>query len=317
MMEEKIRKDLQEYVSTISANNREMMEETARLACFLEDLLKYKERYDTSIDGMDDRYTRIGEGWLLKEDGNLFINVASGAVPVDGRIKKELRLYENAKPRLRDAFDKLRYCDEMWFFTTDTVATGWVEYDYIADNLPEGMDLTLIHAFRLVRLDWFDIVKPLNNPERKGVWSPFPFVELYHQWIFSYHYPFFEGENFKGALIPHAKIETMLEDSIYKGQVKMMAIHDDSTLIGMNEAAKKEFNLETYSFREWEEPSAKVPYVRNQLNLMKNENEDFWWLADGIKWQTAFDLPINGKNYRIMKERVPEIGMNLVAVLDK
>ena len=123
-MEEKIRKDLQEYVSTISANNREMMEETARLACFLEDLLKYKELYDTSLEGMDDRYARLGEGWLLKEDGNLFINVASGAVPVDDRLKKELRLYENAKPRLKDAFDKLRYCDEMWFFTTDTVGHG-------------------------------------------------------------------------------------------------------------------------------------------------------------------------------------------------
>ena len=72
-----------------------------------------------------------------------------GRVPVDDRIKKELRLYENAKARLKDAFYKLRYCDEMWFFTTETLATGWVEYPHIADNLPAGMDLTQIHPFRV------------------------------------------------------------------------------------------------------------------------------------------------------------------------
>ena len=315
---EKVREDLKEYAFTISANCRELVDETARLACFVEDLLKYRDLYDTSTEGMDQRYKLLGEdGYLLAEDANLFINATSGVVPLDDRVKQELRLFEHAKPRLKDAFHKLRYCDEMWFFTTETLATGYVEYDYIADNLPEKIDLTLIHPFRVTRLDWFDIVKPINNPERKGVWSPFPFIELYHQWIFSYHYPFFDGGEFKGVFVPHAKIETMLEDSIYKGRVKMMAIHDDATLLGMNEAAKKEFNLETYTFREWEEPASKVPYVRNKLNLMKNEAEDFWWLADGIKWQTEFDIPIMGKNHTVMAERVPEIGMNIVALLDK
>lgn len=317
-MKEKIREDLKAYVSTISTNCHELMEETARLAFFVEDLLKYKELYDTSLEGLDQRYKRLGEdGYLLTEDANLFINAASGAVPAVDRIKKELLLFENAKQRLKDAFYKLKYCDEMWFFTTETLAVGWVEYDYIADNLPEKMDLTQIHPFKVTRLDWFDIVNPVNNPERKGVWSPFPFIELYHQWIFSYHFPFFDGDDFKGAFVPHAKIETMLEDSIYQSREKMLAIHDDSTLLGMNEAAKAEFNLETYSFRQWEEPFSKIPYVRNNLNLMKNETEDFIWLADGIKWQTEFELVINGKNYTVLRERAPEIGMNIVALLDK
>jgi len=39
--------------------------------------------------------------------------------------------------------------------------------------------------------------------------------------------------------------------------------------------------------------------------------------TSGIKWQDAFDLTILGKVYTIVKERVPEIGMNLVALLDK
>lgn len=315
-MKDRVRKELKEYAGTVSANCTRLANETDRLACFVEDLLKYRDLYDTSIEGMDERYTWQGSSYLLTEEGNLFINAASGAVPVDDRIKRELRLYENAKPRLKDAFHDLRYCDEMWFFTVETLACGYVEYDCIAPNLPEQIDLTQIHPLRVVRLDWFDIVNPVNNPARKGVWSPFPFIELYHQWVFTYHCPFYDGEHFKGAFVPHAKIEPMLEDSIYKGDERMMAIHDDGTLIGMNEAAERSFDLETYRFRPWDDPSDKVPYVRNNLNLMKNECEDFHWLVDGIKWQAEFVVTLLGETYTVIKERIPQIGMNLVALLD-
>ncbi len=317
VVKNRMRSQLREYAGTVSGNCRRLAEETERLAFFVEDLLKYRELYDTSIEGMDERYVWQGSSYLLTEDSNLFINAASGAVPVDDRLKRELRLYEYAKPRLKDAFHNLRYCDEMWFFTTETLACGYVEYDYIAPNLPEGIDLTQIHPLRVVRLDWFDIVNPVNNPERTGVWSPFPFIELYHQWVFSYHSPVYDGENFKGALVPHAKVEPMLEDSIYRGDEKMMAIHDDGTLIGMNEEAKRTFALETYQFHLWEDASEKVTYVRNHLNLMKNECEDFHWLADGIKWQCEFVVSLLGKSYMVIKERVPEIRMNLVALLDQ
>jgi hypothetical protein len=45
--------------------------------------------------------------------------------------------------------------------------------------------------------------------------------------------------------------------------------------------------------------------------------EDFVWLADGIKWQKEFELTVEGTRYTILKERVPEIGMNLVALLER
>ena len=315
-MKKKTRAALTDYARTVSGNCRELMSETARLACFVEDLLKYKDLYDTSPESVDRRYTKIGPGLMLLEDEKLYMNAASGSTPVDDRIKRELHLFEHAKTRLKDAFYRLRYCDELWFFTNETVASGYMEYEYIADIPPEGIDLTAIHAMRIVRLNWFDIVNPANNPDRKGIWSPFPFIELYGQWIFSYHYPFFEDDDFKGAFVPHAKIEPMLEDSIYRNEEKMIAVHDDSTLIGVNEAAQKEFGLQPYKYRAWEDITQAMNYVRNELELMRSESEDFVWLADGIKWQTEFDLTINGKNYSVIKERIPEIGVSLVALID-
>ena len=59
-----------------------------------------------------------------------------------------------------------------------------------------------------------------------------------------------------------------------------------------------------------------IPYVRNKLNLMKNESQDIVSLADGIKWQNEFELTINGKAHTILKERIPEIGFNIVALVD-
>ena len=314
-MREQVRRELQGYVRTISGNCRALMEETARLACFVEDLLKYPDLYDTSIDGIEERYTRIGPGLMLLEDGKLYINAASGGVPLNDRIKRELRLLEHAKPRLKDAYTSLRYCDEMWFFTTETLASGYVEYEYIGDAPPQGIDLTQIHAMRIIRLNWFDIVKPEHNPEKRGVWSPFPFIDLFGQWIFSYHYPVFEKGEFKGAFVPHANIRPMLEDSIHLGESMMLAIHDDSTLIGMNGAARAAFDLEPYEYRPWENIVQAVPYVRNELDLMRCPSQDFVWLADGIKWQNEFELSIEGTNYTVLSERVPEIGMNLVALV--
>jgi hypothetical protein len=322
-MKDETRNELRGYANTVSENCRELAKETERLACFVEDLLAYRDLYDTGIETMDERYQRRGGAYVLCEDGNQFVNGASGAVEVDDRIKRDLRLYEYAKPRLKDAFYRLRYCDEMWFFTTETLACGWVDYDYIGPTIPDRIDLTQIHPLRVTRLDWLAMVNPVNNPDRKGIWSPFPFIDLYSQWIFTYHYPLYVGGGFHGAFVPHANINPMLEDSICKGSEKMMAIHDDGTLIGMNAAAEKEFELETYKFRPWEEfrswedHAAKVTYVRNKLNLMKNRCEDFHWLADGIKWQDEFEMTILGKDYTIVRERVPEIRMNLVVLLDK
>ena len=49
---------------------------------------------------------------------------------------------------------------------------------------------------------------------------------------------------------------------------------------------------------------------------MRCPAEDFVWLADGIKWQNEFGLSIEGTNYTVLKECVPETGMNLVALVE-
>jgi len=318
-LEVKMREELQSYAQMVSQKCRKLMEETARLTCFVEDLLKYRDLYDTSINGMDDRYKSIGKACVLIEEGNLYMNGATGAVPVDERLKKEMRLYEHAKPRLKDAKDQLDYCDEMWFFTTENLISGWVDYEYIARAMPnlQGIDLTKIHGQRLLRFNWFDIVNPVNNPARKGVWSPFPFIEMFGVWVFTYFYPIYEADRFKGIFAPHAKIEPMLADSIYRSPEKMMAIHEDGTLIGMNEAAAESFSLKAYKTRLWQELQEKVIYVREDLSLMRNATADYAWLSDGLRWQKEFNLMIEGNSYSVMKERIPEIGVNLVAFLDK
>jgi hypothetical protein len=209
---------------------------------------------------------------MLFDEGKFYINAASGFIPVDEKVKRELRLYEYAKPWLKEAWKKLRYCDEMWFFTEEIIASGWVNYTYIAEGLPvlEKIDLIQLNALRLLCLDWYNMVRPANDPERNGAWPPFPFIDMFVQWIFSFHYPFYERENFKGVFVPHANIEPILSDSIYKSTEKMITVHDDSILIGMNEAAGKLFSLEFYKSRYWADLTEKITYVRNNLDLMKN-----------------------------------------------
>ncbi len=55
-MKDKVREELKGYANTVSENCLELKDETDRLACFVEDLQAYRDLYDTSIEGMDERY---------------------------------------------------------------------------------------------------------------------------------------------------------------------------------------------------------------------------------------------------------------------
>lgn len=68
-MKEKARNELRSYAETVSENFRELAGETKHLACFVEDLLAYRDLYDTVINTMDERYRGQDSGYLLCEDG--------------------------------------------------------------------------------------------------------------------------------------------------------------------------------------------------------------------------------------------------------
>jgi len=316
-MRDTVRKELRTYASRLSENCRNFMRETEKAAYFVEALYSYQQLYDLSLDGMEKKYKRHGEGYYLIEEEKRWIVGSSGAVPVDDRIKRELKLLENAKPKFRDVFGALGYCDEFWFFTTESVCAGWVEYSYIADNLPEKLDLSQLYSAGITRWDWYAIVGPGNNPERLGKWSPFPCVDLYGQWVFAYDFPVYIDEQYKGVVAPHAKIEYMMNESIYKSSERMLVVHDDSTLIGMNAAAKKSFDIECYEFRAWDDQSRKISYVRKDLNLMNSKSESIVQLADALRWQNEFEISIDGKSCLVMREKVPEIHCSIVGCIDR
>ncbi len=52
---ESVRDSMKSYVDTISANCREIVGETERLANFVEDLLQHRDQYDTSTASIDER----------------------------------------------------------------------------------------------------------------------------------------------------------------------------------------------------------------------------------------------------------------------
>ncbi|MEW6439930.1 MAG: hypothetical protein AB1640_03255 [bacterium] len=316
-MRDTVRRELSIYASTLSENCKKFTRETEKAAYFVEALYSYPQLYDLSLDGMDNRYKRHGDGYFLIEEEKRWILGASGAIPVNSRIKRELKLLENAKPKFRDVFNALNYCDEFWFFTTESVCAGWVEYSPIADTLPEKLDLSQLYSSGITRWDWYAIVGPVNNPGRVGIWSPFPCVDLYGQWVFAYDFPVYVEEQYKGVVAPHAKIEYMLNDSIYKSKERMLVVHDDSTLIGMNAAAQESFDIECYEYRAWDDHSKKISYVRTDLNLMNNKTQSIVELADALKWQNEFEISIGCKSYLVMRERVPEIKCSIVACIDK
>ena len=104
----------------------------------------------------------------------------------------------------------------------------------------------------------------------------------------------------------------------------MMVVKDDSTLIGLNSAAKEEIPLETFEKSKFEplngfDPQttqSKKKFVYETLNLDHGKSEDVASFSTRLKSEFQFKHTLFGKDYTVFRERAPELGLNFVALID-
>ena len=103
-----------------------------------------------------------------------------------------------------------------------------------------------------------------------------------------------------------------------------MVVKDDSTLIGMNSAAKKDIPLEAFEKSRFaplngfdpQTTEKKKKYVYETLNLEHGKSEDVASFSRKLKSEFQFRHPLFGRNYTVLRERAPELGLNFVALLE-
>jgi len=333
-----VRQDLQTYAGCADANARKIERYCTDLAIEIEELNKNLTKDKVSIEKMDADYSLskddFGNELFIKTDsvGNGQMTcLASGCqrVPLTAETKRQLKLYESLKPTFLHMYDELEYVDEIWLFETKSnVALGRIENDF-ANHIIPGLDGTLLYDYGLTFYDWFKFVDKQNNPNRKALWSPMAFIEMYHQLIMHLKAPVYENrysdkEEMIGITTAHLNLDWLMADTIEKSAVKMMIVKDDSTLIGMNSPAKKDIQLETHDPNNYSNANPLDPelmqkkkrFVYETLNLEHEKADEISSFAKKVKSEFQFSHYLFGKSYTIVREKAPEMGFNFVALLD-
>jgi hypothetical protein len=215
------------------------------------------------------------------------------------------------------------------FDTESNILVFRTEYRLENEFDAPGVDIAAIHDLGIIYYDWFAIVDKENNPDRRAFWSPMAFIAVEHDWIMNLSAPIFrdrytKNEKMIGVVAVHFNLDWMVAKTIEKSAVKMMVVKDDSTLVGLNGAAKKEIELETFEKKKFSSMNGLDPrttrekkkFVGETLNLEYGKSEDVASLAQRLKSEFQFHHTLFGKPYTVIRERAPELGLNLVALLD-
>jgi hypothetical protein len=332
------RNDLRHYAGYVDSNARQIEISSTNLALKFEELNKNSTQYDLSLDQMNKEYMTkeddFGNKLYIKTDSynkGQIINIASGCdrVPLTPDIKRQLKLYEYAKPTITHMYDSLENVDELWLFDTKSnVAIGRIEYEF-ADLILPGLDATLLYDFGITFYDWFKFTDKNQNPNRKALWSPMAFIEMFNQWIMNLSVPVYnnrysDNEEMIAIIAVHINLDWVIANTIEKSAQRIMIVKDDSTLIGMNSPAKKDILLETFNINNYSYSTVfdsdaiqnKKRFVYENLNLEHDKSEEIVSFSKRIKSEFQFCHSLFGKTYTVVREKAPELGLNFIALLD-
>jgi hypothetical protein len=303
----------------------------------IEDLASDANRYDLPTSALEKEYDVKGEGvnrLLIKTDSRNIgqvVRLASGCdrVPLSAEIKQKLKLYEYALPSIIRKYDELAFVDELWLFESKSnIALGCLQWQ-LGEHILPGMDATLLFDLGITFYDWFRHVDRERNPDRKSLWSPMPFIEMFNQWIMHLTSPVYvdryeENEEMIGIIGIHLNLDWVLESTICTSTIPMMMVKDDATLVGMNSAAGglielERFCIDNYSYDTVFNPeviAGKKAFVFETLNLEHNKPAEVVSFFQKIKAEHQFRHSMFGKKFHVVREYASTLGCYIIALLD-
>jgi hypothetical protein len=335
-----VTEDLRHYARVADESAKKTERYATALALEAEDLNRKARGTDVSLEGIEAEYESRQDGsgnrLLIRVDPcdpGEYYSIACGCprVPLTPDVVRRLKIYERMKPGILRMYDEVENIDGVFLFDTESNVMAFrTEYTFGQDfHQLAGVDMTLIHDAGITFYDWFKFTDKENNPLRKAVWSPMAFLAVEHDWIMHLKAPIYrnryaDDEKMIGIMGIHYNLDWLVTNTIEKSAVEMMVVKDDSTLIGLNRSAKKDIPLETFEKSRFQplngfDPATtetKKKFVYETLNLDHGKGEDVASFSTRLKSEFQFRHTLFGKNYTVLRERAPELGLNFVALLE-
>jgi hypothetical protein len=316
-----IRDEIRWMAQEIQSTAVQARESADDLAKLLETLFRNESSYDISIEDMDGRYVwrEASYMWTTEtgKEGSTVVG-ATGVVPVDDNIKRELRLYEHMLPRMREEYVRNRYTDEVIYCDKKSMVVGQTTTNF-GGAFPSGFDAWEVCRSGVTYYDYYGWVDPDLNPERLPRWAPSAFVDLLGVFIQSIHAPVFRHETDKetsGFMGLHYNLEWVNAATVYKSKNRVLILSSQSTLIGASPDAMDALGLEPF---EKQDPSFLAPdkvknHVDVERNLERDKPPELAAMARKIRTEPEFEHSLKGRDFKVTVEAVPELGFFVAAL---
>jgi hypothetical protein len=308
-------KEIKEIASFINEDTKNIRLETIKLAKEFEDKFN-NPPFPINIDDVDRRYTINNGMYCLtdtwSEEGFKQI-AATSAVPVDDTIKTKLVIIEQLYPKISEVYRKYKYVDEVWYLDKQSIAGGNT-YKEVLSRVAPGFDIGGEYEKGERPYSRFGIIGPEQNPNKESLWSPNALIEIFDEFVISAQAPVYVNNELAGKISIHYNLVFLREDKIVRSQSNLMLITNQFTLVGMSPGVKKITHFTEYNVKRWDSKKAKMEYIDNELNLVK-QNKDFTDKLKALKPGNPYECEFSGKNYQIFKEDISEIGFQVLALL--
>ncbi len=309
-----------EEIQSTSVDAREISQE---IVTRMESLFRNASSYNTDIDTMDQRYQwteNTSYMWTPDEkEAGYGVVAATGAVPVDDAVKRELRLYEYMRPFLREAYARNPYVDEVWYIDKKTMAVGQT-YLSLSGALPPGFDAVKVCSSGITYYDYYGWVDAAQNPRRIPRWAPSPFIELLGCFIQAVHAPVYRREDdpeMSGFAGVHYNLEWVNAATAGKSKNRIIIVSGGATLVGASSDALQAIRMEPFIKQKpsWQASQEVRDYVDVERNLEREKPEDLADLSRKIRTGESFAHTLYGRKFSVVTRSVPELDFYVAALI--
>jgi hypothetical protein len=167
-----VKEDLKDYAGIADGSARKTEQHATALALEAEERNKTVDRQTISLEGIETEYESreddSGNRLLIKVDScdsGEYYNIACGCprVPLTPDVMRQLKIYEEMKPRIMRMYEEVENIDGVFLFDTASNVMAFRTAYLFGEDFYQlaGVDMTMIHDV------WWMVESP-HNSKSKG-----------------------------------------------------------------------------------------------------------------------------------------------------
>ena len=309
MKEQRENYELIKLAEKISESLLKARKEIDNLRVITEKLYQESSKYIGLFNDSRYEYLKNRVFYTPKDDGNCEI-WASGLVPIGKLEKQKIKSLESLCPSMQRVKESSNLITNLYLTTFDSIIV----------NVPYAD----IHAYLTPKFDfsksWVTYweADARRNPEKKTIWVV-PYKDaLGRGYMTSVITPIYHNNFLEGTLGIDITVNAINEMFIASSKKNLMIITPQTIPLIVNESSATILTIKDLKNYNYLQRASENKVIPQSMMMIQNKSEKIRHIARWIQSdKKRITLSIDGTKYTLFKEKIPEVGWNLIELVKK